>query len=53
MFSLKRDEAENGVKDYPARRLAYNNDLDNYHRNDLITKTQANTWIIPKKWDKR
>ena len=41
-----------GIPDKPARREAYNNKLDDYERNGLITSKQAYTWCIPDSYEK-
>ena len=40
-----------GIPDKPARREAYNNKLDEYERNGLITEQQAYNWCIPNSYE--
>lgn len=37
---------QDGVPDKPARREAYNNKLDAYNRDGLVTNEQADEWAI-------
>lgn len=37
---------KDGIPDKPARREAYNNKVDAYQREGLITEKQANKWCI-------
>jgi hypothetical protein len=36
-----------GIIDVPARCMYYNDKVDSYHKNGLISDKQANEWIIP------
>ena len=37
---------QDGIADRPARREAYNNEVDHFCKNGEITESQANTWCI-------
>ena len=50
--SIMEDEDTSDIKDFPARRQAYNNLLDFMQRDGGITTKQAKTWVIPAKWDR-
>jgi hypothetical protein len=52
LSQIKEMEKANGCKDYPARRMAYNDALDFYRREDSITEAQVRAWVMPKKWDR-
>lgn len=38
---------KDGIPDKPARREEYNNKLDTYQKNGIITEKQAYEWVIP------
>lgn len=39
-----------GIRDIPARCEAYNNEMDSFHKDGLITDKQVNNWVIPSKF---
>tara|TARA_R110000787_G_scaffold44861_1_gene109742 strand:+ start:329 stop:544 length:216 start_codon:yes stop_codon:yes gene_type:complete len=43
---IARQYEADGIPDRPARREAYNNELDNSHRSGQITDDQVNNWCI-------
>ncbi len=43
---IARQYETDGIPDKPARREAYNNEMDNCHRGGQITDHQANNWCI-------
>ena len=45
-FIAKQYEKD-GIPDRPARREAYNNKVDYYQKDGIITEKQANEWSIP------
>jgi hypothetical protein len=45
-FIAKQYE-QDGIPDKPARREAYNNKVDAYQKDGIITEEQAQNWCIP------
>lgn len=45
--SIQAQFENDGIIDKPARREAYNNLMDSYHRDGLITNKQVQNWVIP------
>ena len=50
LIHIKNTFESDGIKDNPARMEAYNNKLDFYHKEGLITDKQVNNWVIPNKY---
>ena len=44
---IAKQYEQDGIPDRPARREAYNNKMDSYRIDGLITEDQANNWCIP------
>jgi hypothetical protein len=44
---------ENGLIDKPLRCESYNNLVDSYRKDNLLTEKQSNNFIIPKKYLKK
>lgn len=47
--SVKKQYEQDGIKDVPGRREAYNNYIDHLQKNGYITEAKANVYCIPKK----
>lgn len=45
---IKSQYEQDGIKDIPARCEAYNNYVDGWYKDGLITEKQANKFCIPK-----
>ena len=45
--SIAKQYEEDGIPDRPARREAYNNEIDNSHRSGQITDSQVRLWCMP------
>ncbi|HSE99825.1 MAG TPA: hypothetical protein VLA48_02925 [Nitrososphaeraceae archaeon] len=46
---IKNQYEQDGIKDKPARREAYNNYIDGLQKDGQITEKQANKYCIPKR----
>jgi hypothetical protein len=50
---IENIEKQNGIKDFPLRTFCYNNLVDSYTKQSILTERQANNFIIPKKYLKK
>ena len=47
LHSIAKEYEQDGVPDKPARREAYNNKIDSYCKEGIITEKDGDNWCIP------